>query len=487
MASNSNQRRSGSTGSTRTGNARSDSRRYDDERYYEQARRTSGRRYEDEYEDDFYDEEERYYERRKNSSASGRTRTEGSTSRAAQSARGRTYEEDGYSRERSQRTASGSRASSASRNGSGRSSASRSSAAKRKKAAAKKRKRIILFSVEIVALLVLAVICYKIFTTASGTQKININEEEVVQNFNDTVKENTTMQGYRNIALFGVDSRNKQLDKGARTDTIMIASINQDTKDVKLVSVYRDTYLNLGNDTYNKCNSAYARGGPEQAILMLNSNLDMNITDFVTVSFDAMIEVIDALGGVQIDVQEDEIKYLNDYQASMFMTEEGGQLNTNYTPVTSAGMQTLNGLQATAYCRIRYTKGDDFRRAERQRTVLMAMLDKAKQASPTALLDALDRVVSGGYVATSLGIEEMTEVLQDVASYNIVANDGFPFEGSRDTGTIGSKGSCVIPVDLEKNVIALHQFLFEQEEYAPSSQVQEYSQKIASDTGRSAN
>ena len=117
----------------------------------------------------------------------------------------------------------------------------------------------------------------------------------------------------------------------------MIASINQDTKDVKLVSVYRDTYLNLGNDTYNKCNSAYARGGPEQAILMLNSNLDMNITDFVTVSFDAMIEVIDALGGVQIDVQEDEIKYLNDYQASMFMTEEGGQLNTNYTPVTSAG------------------------------------------------------------------------------------------------------------------------------------------------------
>lgn len=113
---------------------------------------------------------------------------------------------------------------------------------------------------------------------------------------NENVENNEVMQGYRNIALFGVDSQEGSLGKGTRSDTIIIASINQDTGDVKLVSVFRDTYLNLGNDNYNKCNAAYAKGGPEQAIMMLNKNLDMNITDYVTVGFDGLIEVIDALG-----------------------------------------------------------------------------------------------------------------------------------------------------------------------------------------------
>lgn len=122
------------------------------------------------------------------------------------------------------------------------------------------------------------------------------------------------MSGYRNVALFGVDARDKSLGKGNRTDTIIVASINETTKEVKLVSVYRDTYLNIGNDSYNKANSAYAKGGPLQAINMLNMNLDLNITDYVTVGWAGVADTIDALGGVEIDVDESEINHLNNYQ-----------------------------------------------------------------------------------------------------------------------------------------------------------------------------
>ncbi len=152
----------------------------------------------------------------------------------------------------------------------------------------------------------------------TSMQKINVKEEDIV--INDTVENNVAMKGYRNIALFGLDARDKNLGKGNRSDTIMIASINLDTGEVKLCSVYRDTYMNLGNDKYSKCNAAYASGGPEQAISMLNMNLDMNITDYVSIGFNGMIDVVNSLGGVEIDIREDEIKNLNDYQASMFST-----------------------------------------------------------------------------------------------------------------------------------------------------------------------
>ena len=215
-----------------------------------------------------------------------------------------------------------------------------------------------MFTVEMVALVVLAVVLWAVLKQTS-IQKINVNEEDIV--INDTVENNTAMKGYRNIALFGIDARNDNLDKGNRSDTIMIASINQDTGEVKLCSVYRDTYMNLGNDKYSKCNAAYAAGGPKQAIDMLNMNLDMNITNYISIGFEGLIETIDSLGGIQIDVKEDEIKHLNNYQASMFSTETKEKLTDNYVKVTQPGLQTLNGLQATAYCRIRYTAGDDFK------------------------------------------------------------------------------------------------------------------------------
>ena len=136
---------------------------------------------------------------------------------------------------------------------------------------------------------------------------------EVVEKF----EEDEELKGYWNIALFGVDATDGQLSKGSRSDTIMVASINQDTGEIKLVSVYRDTYLNLSNDVYNKCNGAYSKGGAETAMAMLNMNLDLNITDFVTVGYDAVIDSVNGLKGVWIDVDSEEIKHINNYQKSI--------------------------------------------------------------------------------------------------------------------------------------------------------------------------
>lgn len=309
----------------------------------------------------------------------------------------------------------------------------------------------------------------------TGTGKVELKEKDII--INETVQEaeETTMKGYRNIALFGVDSTTGALTKNTRSDTIMIASINQDTGDCKLVSVYRDTYLNLSNDSYNKCNAAYAKGGPEQAINMLNMNLDMNITDFVTVGFAGLTDAIDALGGVDIEVDESEISHLNNYQ--LCIAED---LKREYTPVTETGRQRLDGLQATGYCRIRYTAGDDFKRAERQREVLSAVADQAKKASLPKLTETANSVFEEVY--TSLDLSEIVDMLGDVGAYNITATDGFPQEDMRVTGTIGSKGSCVIPTSLEDNVKWLHKFLFDADNYEPSETVKQCSEKIYEET-----
>ncbi len=344
-----------------------------------------------------------------------------------------------------------------------------------KKAQAKKqRRRIILFIVEIIILIIAVMVLYMVLA-GTGSGKVELKEKDII--INETVQEaeETTMKGYRNIALFGVDSTTGALTKNTRSDTIMIASINQDTGECKLVSVYRDTYLNLSNDSYNKCNAAYAKGGPEQAINMLNMNLDMNITDFVTVGFAGLTDAIDALGGVDIDVDDSEISHLNNYQ--LCIAED---LKREYTPVTETGYQRLDGLQATGYCRIRYTAGDDFKRAERQREVLSAVADQAKKASLPKLTETANSVFEEVY--TSLDLSEIIEMLGDVGAYQITETDGFPQEDMRATGTIGSKGSCVIPTSLEENVKWLHKFLFDAVNYEPSATVKECSDKIYQDT-----
>ncbi len=339
------------------------------------------------------------------------------------------------------------------------------------------KKAIIILVAEILVACILVLVAYHVFFKVDVTKvgKVNLNEQEITKSISEQAAQNEQMKGYTNIALFGVDSREGALTKNTRTDTIIIASINNENGEIKLCSVYRDTYLNLSNDEYTKCNAAYAEGGPEQAISMLNMNLDMDIEDFVTIGFRGLTDVVDALGGVTIDVTEAEISHLNNYQSTM-----ATELGLKYTPVTSTGVQTLNGLQATAYCRIRYTAGDDFKRAERQRTVLMACLDKAKNMSYSQLETVANNAFNETY--TSLDLSEILDLLKNIANYNVVDNGGFPEESMRKTGTIGKKGSCVIASDLASNVKWLHEFLFEDADYTISSDVQKYSDKIKSDT-----
>lgn len=350
-----------------------------------------------------------------------------------------------------------------------------------------KKRKVALLIVELLVLVVAIValiIVIKTTNKKTGIKSFELNSEDIAvsSEVKESIENNEELQNYTNIALFGVDAREKKADlsKSTRTDTIMVCSINNTTKEIKLVSVYRDTYLNLGNDSYNKCNSAYALGGYEQAINMLNKNLDLYITDFVTVGFQGVISAVDAVGGVDIDVHENEISFLNDYQASIYATEEDPhKLITDYTPVTKAGMQRLNGQQALAYCRIRYI-GNDFQRTERQRAVLQQILLKAQNMSPAQLNQLTTDVFP--LIATNFKFEDLVAMVSDVGSYKIVDTSGFPFDDGLTTGMIGSKGSCVIPIDLTSNVVELHKFLYPDVEYTPSQDVITYSEKIHADT-----
>ncbi len=355
-----------------------------------------------------------------------------------------------------------------------RSTTGRQSAA-RKKASSKR--KLIIFAVEILVIAVMILALYLVTQVTSDTDgpKVTVLEPEKLE-IKQEVVENESMQGYKNIALFGVDAtEDDELYKGSRSDSIMIASINMDTGDIKLVSVYRDTFLNLGNDSYRKCNAAYSYGGAEQAIRMLNMNLDMDIKEFITVGYKGLAEVIDGLGGVYIDVDAAELKHINNYQLAIAKV-----LDKDYVKVKETGYQLLDGIQATAYCRIRYTAGSDFKRAARQREVLMAIEEQAKKADLDTLIKVFNVAIDDVY--TNIKTEDFTELLGNIMNYRIVAEDGFPQEDMRTAKTIGAKGSSVIPLDLVSNVVWLHEFLFEDEEYTVTESVREYSQKIKEET-----
>ena len=347
----------------------------------------------------------------------------------------------------------------------------------------KKKKRKVLFVFELLLLIVLAV---GLFAAAklSKVQRVKIKDDEIKQKVEEQLPEYTAkaMQGYWNIALYGVDSREGE-DSG-QSDTIMVCSINKDTKEVKLASVYRDTYLESGNNenSFKKATDVYGIYGVERSIKMLNENLDLDITDFMTVNMNAVADLVNDVGGVDIEVREDEINFLNGYQ------NEGSEITgMEIIPVTEAGMQTLNGLQALSYCRIRYTEaidaeheGLDYERTFRQRKVLEQILQKAQKMDPLTITKIVDDVLDN--VDTSLSTTEILNLAKDVASYKLPSDGttGFPFD--KQTADVDA-GDCVIPVNLAENVKQLHEFLFENEDYEPSDTVQNISNEIAYRTG----
>lgn len=342
----------------------------------------------------------------------------------------------------------------------------------------KKKHRVRNFIITLLVLLFLVIPILAIAARMIGITQ-GVSTQDIKKLLSDEVKKSQdtgAMAGYTNIALFGLDSTQQSLDSGNnRTDVMIIASINNKTGDTKLVSLYRDTYLDVGDGNYQKANAAYAFGGPEQAIKMINKNLDLNITDYVTVGFEGVTDLVDEVGGVEIDVQSDEIEHLNNYQSTM-----ATELGKEYVPVTAPGVQTLNGLQATAYCRIRYTDGGDFKRTERQKEVLSKAFEKLKKSGPVTMIKAANSLSSE--VRTSLNPAEIASLALKAMRFNISETNGFPNDQYRAVGYIGDQ-SCVIPVHLTDNVVWLHQYLFNDSSYQVSSTVQEISDQVSAKSG----
>jgi len=298
----------------------------------------------------------------------------------------------------------------------------------------------------------------------------------------DTAKQ--VLSGYTNIALFGLDNRSNGDFSTGRSDTLMIASINNDTKQVRLVSVYRDTFLNMSDNTYTKANAAYSEGGPQQAMQMLNMNLDLDIKNYVAVDFNAVVDAVDLLGGVQITLTNEEVKVMNGQTGHEDYIAEIEQVTgKKSTHLKQGGTYNLDGVQATAYARIRYTAGDDYKRAERQRTVLTQLITKAKQAD----LPTLNKLINAMFskISTSYSNTEILSLVAAMKDYDLVDTSGFPY--NKNTKDMSGSGSSVIPCDLMTNVKMLHQQLFSDERYTPSNTVQAISKKITALSGYTAN
>lgn len=291
---------------------------------------------------------------------------------------------------------------------------------------------------------------------------------------------------YTTIALFGLDNRDEGSYESGNSDVIMVARIDKDTKEVKLVSVYRDTFLKMADldkpDAYSKANAAYAMGGPKQAVRMLNTNLDLDIQEYVSFDFSAVAEAVDILGGVEIEITGEEAGHLNNY-----CIETSKVTGKSYSPLPGAGTYNLNGVQAVSYGRIRYTLGDDFKRTERQRLVVEKMVEKALASDMGTINDLIDAVFPK--IKTSLGKSEILSLATDAFNYKLGENAGFPFDIENEVVSISYQSSsqdCVIPADLASNVKQLHEFLFGTTSYQVTDSVQSISDEIAYRTGVTA-
>lgn len=303
----------------------------------------------------------------------------------------------------------------------------------------------------------------------------DIPKEDIIINEEVEKKLADLGKGYLNVALFGVDSREGDLGEGTRTDCIIVASLNKETKEIRMVSVYRDTVLDLSEGTLQKCNAAYSFGGPKMAINMLNMNLDLDIEDYVTVDFAAIAEAIDLLGGIEVDVLPEEVEPMNEYIGET-ATVAGKEANL----IGASGLQHLDGVQATTYARIRSTAGGDFTRTERQRLVIQKIVEKAQKSDLMTINKIIDTVFPR--ISTSFSVTEILNYAQYFAEYKLGSNTGFPID--KTTDTVSGLGSIVIPVDLSDNVRQLHEFLFEVVGYSPSSTVNTVSGNIVARIGQ---
>lgn len=261
----------------------------------------------------------------------------------------------------------------------------------------------------------------------------------------------TTREDIVNILLFGDDRRST--DENGRSDSMMILSLNEKDKKIKLVSLMRDMYVSVGGHGMTKLTHAYSYGGAQLAIKTINQNLELYIRNYVKVDFAGLEKIVDMLGGVTIDVKEAEIQYLNSYVDEMANLE-----HISPTHVTKAGVQTLNGIQAVGYSRIRYVGNNDFERTERQRRVLTQLLEKINAEGKLSYPKLLSSMLP--YVETSLkqseilslGIEAMTLGISNIEQSR-VPYDGHYYKVDSSIYYMGW--------DKDYTIKELHKFLYE--------------------------
>lgn len=348
--------------------------------------------------------------------------------------------------------------------------AAKRAALARKRRKQRRRRRAIVIVIEVILLIVLSITAFAV-SKLTKMQKVSFNSQDI--KINDSVLKK---DGYTTVALFGTDSREEDLGKGTRTDTMMVATINNKTKEIRIASIYRDTLLEQTDGTFNKANSAYFTGGPKGAINMLNKNLDLDIEDYVTVDFKAMADVIDLIGGVKIKLTDAEANMLNEY-----LGETAQVAGKEAKEISGGGVHKLDGSQAVTYARLRKLEGGDYKRTERQRTVIKAIFAKASKMDITTINKIIDKVFP--QISTSFDISEILGLATGVTQYKLGDNTGFPFEKT-DGIMYEDCGDCVVALGLKENVEELHKFLYPDEETSTiSATVQEISDNISYATG----
>ena len=347
---------------------------------------------------------------------------------------------------------------------------------KRKKT--KIEKAIKVTKIVLILFIIILVIIGGIYFAAMGyiNGKLGKMQIETIDESSLSASANQEMKKFRNIAILGLDSRYDTYDADYRTDCIIIASINTETNDVQLFSIFRDTYVEVnrtdGTTKLDKINHAYY-GGVECTLKTINTNLDLNITEYVMADFNAVSDLVDAVGGIDINVDNSELQYINSYIDDVMKVT--GKTSEK---VTKSGVQNLNGVQAVAYCRIRYTSGKDYKRTERMREVLQKILDKAKGMGLGKIDGILDVILPK--IRTNLTTDEIKEMIPKALSFNIKESFGWPYR----TRGVEMEGDFFGPaITLETNVKQLHEEVYGQKNYEVPESIKAISDRIIEKTG----
>ena len=302
----------------------------------------------------------------------------------------------------------------------------------------------------------------------------NFKASDVVVNSDLPESIRKELKEYRTIMIFGVDSRdNSTLQSGTLADSNIICAINRSTGDVKLLSIYRDTYVETTGGEHMKLTEVYSKYGAEEQLSTINKNFDMYVTEYVTVNWRAVALTIDKLGGIDLDMTAAECEGIN-----KFINEVINSTGIESSRVSvQDGTQHVDGIQAVTYCRLRKGLGDDFKRTERQRTVIGKTLSKAKQAGIPTVINVCNEVFPG--LSSSLSLPEVLTLAGGMGKYNIIDSAGFPFENE-------APNTCrnfLYPVTLASNAAELHEYLYGNTDYAPSETVRSLSEAVAEESG----